>query len=111
MKNLGPCHRAERRVHTKKGKDVLIVEGRKRRSTSVHEGPVEERIHLSFQVTPNITSTFCGKKGQNTEDGAELLTHKSVDNKKQVSFTPHRRHTRWSRKEKSVYKAGPKMGI
>jgi len=47
-KDLGPHHRIERRVLTKEEKDVLIVERRKGRSTSVYRGPVEERIHLIF---------------------------------------------------------------
>ena len=45
------------------------------------------------------------------KNSAGLLTHKSVDNKEQVSLTPHRRDTGWSREEKDVYKARPKMGI
>jgi len=62
VKDLGPRHRVERRVHTKKGKDILIVEGRKGRNASICRGSIEERIHSTFQVTPNITSTLCGKK-------------------------------------------------
>jgi len=62
-KDLGPCHRIERGVHTKKEKGILLVEGGKGRSTGICGGSVEERIHLTFQVTPNITSVLCGKKG------------------------------------------------
>ena len=47
-KDLGPHHRIEREVHTKKGKGVLIVEGEKGRSTGIYGGLVEERIHLTF---------------------------------------------------------------
>ena len=111
MKDLGPYHRIERGVHTKKGKDVLIVEGGKGRSTSICERSVKERIHLAFQVIPNITSTLCGKKEWYMENGAGLSTHKSVNNKEWVFFTPHCRHTGWSRKEKGVYEARPEMGI
>ena len=111
VKDLELCHRVERRIHAKKGKGVLMVERRKERSTSICGGSVEERIHLTFQVTPNITSTLCGKKGWHTKNGAGLSTHKSVDNKEWVPLTSYCRHTRWGRKEKSVYKAGPKMGI
>jgi len=63
IKDLGPRYRIKRGIHTKKRKDVLIVEGGKRRSTGICGGSVEERIHLTFQVTPNITSTLCNKKG------------------------------------------------
>ena len=61
-KDLGPHYRIERRIYTEKEKDVLIVEGRKGRSASIYGGSVEKRIHPTFQVTPNITSTLCGKK-------------------------------------------------
>ena len=48
VKDLGPCYRIERRVCTKKGKGILLVEGRKEESTGIHGGSVEERIHLAF---------------------------------------------------------------
>ena len=80
-KNLGPCHRVEGRIYTKKGKGILIVQGEKRGGTSVCRRLAKERIHLPFQVTPSITSTLCGKEGWYTENGAGLSTHKSVDNK------------------------------
>jgi len=50
-------------VCTEKGKDILLVEEEKGESTGICRGSVEERIYLTFQVTPNITSTLCGKKG------------------------------------------------
>ena len=61
-KDLGPCYRIERGVHTKKGKGILIVKGEKRGSIGIHGGSVKERIHPTFQVTPNVTSTLCSKK-------------------------------------------------
>ena len=61
-KDLGPCHRIER-IYAEKGKDVLIVEQRKGRSASICGGSVEERIYLTFQVTPNVTSTLRSKEG------------------------------------------------
>ena len=57
VKDLGLCHRIERGVCTKKGKGVLLVEGGKGGSTDIRRGSVEERIHLTLQVTPNVTST------------------------------------------------------
>jgi len=62
-KDLGPCHRVERRVLAKEGKGILIVKRGKGRSASVHGGSVEERIYPTFQVTPDVTSTLCSKKG------------------------------------------------
>jgi len=62
-KDLGPCHRTERGVCTKKGKGILLVKGGKGGSIGIHRGSVEERIHPTFQVTPNVTSALCGKKG------------------------------------------------
>jgi len=62
VKDLRLCYRIERRIYAEKGKGILIVEGRKERSTSICKGSVEKRIYPTFQVTPNITSTLCGKK-------------------------------------------------
>jgi len=44
-KDLGLCYRIERGVYAKKEKGVLIVEGEKRRSTSICGRSIEERIH------------------------------------------------------------------
>jgi len=60
---MRPCYRIKGGVHTKKGKGIFIVEGRKRRGTSIHEESIEERVHLFFQVIPNVTSILRGKKG------------------------------------------------
>ena len=98
-------------VCTKKGKDILLVEEEKGESTGICRGSVEERIYLTFQVTPNITSTLCGKKGQHTKNGTGLLTHKPVDNKEWVFLIPHRRYTGWSKKEEGVRKARSEIGI
>jgi len=110
-KNLGPCHRVERRIYTKKEKGILTVQRGKGEGASICRRPAKERIHLSFQVTPNITSTLHSKEGWYMENGAGLSTHKLVDDKEWVSLTPHCRHTGWGRKEKGVYKAGPEVGI
>ena len=93
-KDLGPCHRIEREIYTKKEKDILIVEGEKERSTGIREESVEERIYLTFQVIPNVTSTLCSKKGWYIKNGTRLLTYKSVDDKEWVSFTLHHRYTK-----------------
>jgi len=110
-KGLGPCYRVKGGICAKKGEDLLIVKRRERRDTNICGGSVKERVHPIFQVTPNITSTFCGKKGWYTKNGARLSAHKSVDNKEWISLTPHHKHIRWSRKEKGVYEAGSKVGI
>ena len=93
VKDLGPCHRIEREVHTEKGKGVLLVEGGKDRSTGICGESVEKRIHPTFQVIPNITSTLCDKKGWHMENSTRLSTHKLVDNKEWVFLTPHHRYT------------------
>jgi len=80
-KDLGPCHKIERGVHTEKEKGILIVKEGKGRSTGICGGSVEERIHPTFQVAPNITSTLHGKKEWHMENGTELSTYKSVDDK------------------------------
>jgi len=93
VKNMRPRYRIKGGVHTEKGKGIFIVEGRKRRGTSIRKGSIEERVHLSFQVIPNVTSTLHGKKGWHMENGARLSTCKLVDSKEWVPLTPHCRHT------------------
>jgi len=111
MKNLGLCHRVEGRIYTEKGKGVLTVQEGKGGDASVCKRPAKERIYLTVQVTPNVTSILCNKEEWHMENGTELSTHKSVDNKEWVLLTSHCGYTRWSRKEKGVYKAGPEVGI
>jgi len=62
-KNLGPYHRVEERIYTKKEKDILTVQRGKRGDASVCRRPAKERIYPPFQVTPNVTSTLCSKEG------------------------------------------------
>ena len=61
----------------KKGKVYLLS----REEREEVQAFVEERIHLTLQVTSNVTSILCSKKGWHTEDGTRLSTHKLVDNK------------------------------
>jgi len=110
-KDLGPCHRIKGGIYAKKGESILAIERGKGGSTNICRRPVEEGIYLTLQVTPDIASTLCGEKGWHTENGTRLSTHKPVDNKKWVPFTPHCRYIGWSRKEKGVYKVGFEMGI
>jgi len=110
-KDLGPCHRVERGVYAKKREGILTIERRKRGSTKICGRPTEKRIYPTLQVTPNVTSTLCGKKGWHMKDGTGLSTSKPVDSKKWIPFTPYHRHIGWSRKKKGVYKVGLKMGI
>ena len=80
-KNLGPFHRVEGRIYTKKGKGILTVQREKGGGTSICRRLAKKRIYLTFQVTPNVTSTLCSKEEWYIEDGAGLSTHKSVDDK------------------------------
>ena len=80
-KGLGLHHRIERRVHAKEEKGIFTVERRKGRGTSICGGSIKERIHPTLQVTSNVTSILCSKKGWHTEDGTRLSIHKLVDNK------------------------------
>jgi len=111
MKELGPCHRIKGGIYAKKEESILTIERGKRGSTDICERPVEEGIYPTLQVTPDITSTLCGEKGWYMENGTRLSTHKPVDDKKWVPFTPHCRYIGWSRKEKDVYEVGFEMGI
>jgi len=63
-KSLGSRNRVEGRVYSKEGKGVFIIEGRKEGSASVHGKPTAKRVYLTFQITANVTSTLCGKKGR-----------------------------------------------
>jgi len=110
-KDLGLYHRIKGGIYTKKGESILTIKRGKRGSTDVCGRPVEEEIYPAFQVTPDITSTLCGEKGWHMENGTRLLTHKLVDNKKWIPFTPHCRYIGWSRKEKGVYEVGFEIRI
>jgi len=48
VKDLGPCHRIERGIHTKKGKGILLIKEEKGGNTGIRGRSVEERIHLTF---------------------------------------------------------------
>ena len=62
MKNLGLCHRVKGRIYTKKGKGILSREEREEVQVFV-EDQLRKRIHLTFQVIPNVTSTLRSKEG------------------------------------------------
>ena len=111
VKGLESCNRVKRGVYAKKGEGVFIVEGRERGGTGICGGPTKKRVYLIFQVTPNFASTFHSQKRWKTKNGPGLLTHKPVDDKKWISPPSHSRYIGWSRKEKSIYKARPKMEI
>ena len=63
VKGLGPCDRIEKRVYTKERKGIFVVKRKKRESASIHGRSIAKRVHLSLQITANVTSTLCGKKG------------------------------------------------
>ena len=81
-KNLGPRNRIKRGVYAEKGESILTFKRGEGGGANIRGRSAEEGVHPTLQVTPNVTSTFCGKKGWHTEDGARLLTHKLVDDKK-----------------------------
>ena len=110
-KNLGLCYRVEGGIYTKKGKGILTVQGGKKGGASICRRPAKERVYPPFQVTPNITSTLCSKKEWHTENGVGLSTHKLVNDKEWVSFTPYHRYIGWSREEEGIYEAGPEVEI
>ena len=110
-KGLGSCNRVKRGVCAKKEEGVFIVEGRERGDTSICREPTKKRIYLTFQVIPNFASTFHSQKEWKTKNSTGLSTHKPVGNKKWVPPPSHSRYIEWSRKEKSIYEARPKIGI
>jgi len=82
MENLGSCYRIKGEVYTKEREGILIIERRKKGGTDICRRPVEKRIYPTLQITSNVTSTLCGKKGWCMEDGTRLSAHKPVNNKK-----------------------------
>jgi len=110
-KDLESCNRAKREVCAEKEESILIVERRKREGTGICGEPIKKRVYLTFQVTPNLTSIFCSKKGQKVKNSTRLLPHKPVDHKEQVPFTSYCGYIRQSRKEKGVYKARSEVRI
>ena len=54
---------------------------------------------------------FVARKDGTQRMVQDYSTHKPVDDKKWVPFTPHCRYIGWSRKEKGVYEVGFEMGI
>ena len=91
-KGLGPCNRVKRGVYAKERKGIFTVKRKERESTSVCGESAKKRVYLTFQVTPNFTSTFCGKKGWKMKDSIRLSTHKPVDNKKQIFLLFHSKY-------------------
>jgi len=62
-KGLGPHDRVERGVYAKERESVFVVERGERGSTSICGGSIAKRVHPPLQITANVTSTLCGKKG------------------------------------------------
>ena len=91
-KSLGLCHKVEKRVYTKEEEGLLAVKRRERGSASICRRSAEKGIYSTFQVTPNFSSTFCGKKEWNMKNSVRLSIYKPVDNKKQISLAPHSRY-------------------
>ena len=48
VKGLGSRNRTKRRFYAEKVESVLLVEGRKRESTSICERPIEKGVYLTF---------------------------------------------------------------
>jgi len=62
-KGLGSCNRVEGRVYPKEREGILIVKRRKRGGTSICRGSAKEGIYSTIQVTLDIASILCSKKG------------------------------------------------
>jgi len=63
-KSLGPCDRVKRRIYTEERKGVFIIQREKGGSASIRGRSTAKRVHSTLQITTNVTSTLCGKKGQ-----------------------------------------------
>ena len=60
--DIGLCHRSQRRICSKKGKDIPIVKNRERGGIEICEGSVEERIYLTIKVTIDVTGIFSAEE-------------------------------------------------
>jgi len=49
-------YRSQKKVCSKKEKDIFIVKNRERESTGVFKGLIEKEIYLTIKITINITS-------------------------------------------------------
>jgi len=56
------CYRSQKRLCSKKEKDISIVKNREKGDTIICEESVEERIYLIIEITTDIISIFCAKK-------------------------------------------------
>ena len=72
-KNMGSHNRYEKRVCTKKRKDILIVKRRERRGMGVYQGTVKKRVYQILEVASNSASVLCREEGWEEADGARLL--------------------------------------
>jgi len=62
-KIVGSHNRCKRGVYAMKMEGISSVKRRKRGSQGIHEGAVEEGVHLAVEVTANSASVLCGEKG------------------------------------------------
>jgi len=69
---LKSCHRSQRRICTKKGEDISIIQSRKRKGAGVCKGSVEEGVYQAIKITTDVTGVLCAKKRWKKEDGARL---------------------------------------
>ena len=60
---MEPCDRDERKICTKEGESVLIVERKKREGKRVYSEVVEKGIYPAIKVTTNSASILCRKEG------------------------------------------------
>ena len=79
---MGSCHRSQRRLCSKKGKDTSIVKNREREDTKVCKKLVEKEVYLTIEITIDITSILCAKEGWKEENGARLSIFEQLDNQK-----------------------------
>jgi len=70
---MGPCDRGERRICTKEGKGLSVVEREKEGGKRVYQRAFVEKIYLTIKITTDGTGVLCRKKRWEEADGAELL--------------------------------------
>ena len=60
--DMGSCYKSQKRICSKKGKDISIIQNKERESTEVLEKSVKKGVYLTIEIITNVTSILCTKE-------------------------------------------------
>ena len=84
------CYRSQKRICSKKVKDISIIKSREKGSWEVYKRSVKKGLYLTIKITTDITSVLYTKE----EDDAKLQISKQLDNQEQLFITTDFRSNR-----------------